>query len=212
MNNEAKAPVWAEWTHEQWCRDAVSGAKIIGPTGDGCHVDLNGLWMAYGNTPENAWKSFRKHHIVQAHEQKLRSEWEQSQPSQGPRTVPIGGDPKDFCECGHHEMNHANYEGMNRACNQTHCKSRKYQPEAVVGEANPVCDTTMTPRNPAESCVCEVRTDLMGPCDDYEVGGNGRCVYCDHECVCHQKPCSPWEIQALGSPREAIDAAMKNKS
>lgn len=49
----------------------------------------------------------------------------------------------------------------------------------------PLCDTTMTPRNPADTCKCMERTDQMGPCDKFEAGGNGRCVYCDHETRCH---------------------------
>jgi hypothetical protein len=31
--------------------------KLYGPSGDGCHVEVNGEWYAYGNTPENAWKA-----------------------------------------------------------------------------------------------------------------------------------------------------------
>lgn len=44
--------------------------------------------------------------------------------------TPIGGDPKDFCACGHHEMNHAHYEGLPRACNQHKCDCREYRPES----------------------------------------------------------------------------------
>lgn len=43
------------------------------------------------------------------------------------RRNPIGGDPRDFClNCKHHEMNHASYADMNRACNQTGCDCREY--------------------------------------------------------------------------------------
>lgn len=49
----------------------------------------------------------------------------------------------------------------------------------------PLCATTMTPRNPVDTCVCIERTDEMGPCDVFEAGGNGKCVYCDHEMRCH---------------------------
>src|ERR1700679_4033351 len=45
------------------------------------------------------------------------------------RLFPTGGDPKDFCKCNHHEMCHANYVGMNRACNQTGCDCREYEHE-----------------------------------------------------------------------------------
>ena len=48
------------------------------------------------------------------------------------RKYPIGGDPKDFCICGHHEMCHADYAEMPRACNQTGCGCRNYQLESVV--------------------------------------------------------------------------------
>lgn len=43
-------------------------------------------------------------------------------------TVPTGGDPDAFCECLHHEMNHANYHGMQRKCNQTGCECNGYTP------------------------------------------------------------------------------------
>lgn len=48
-----------------------------------------------------------------------------------------------------------------------------------------LCDTTSTPRffNPA--CKCPTYAGNLGPCKTYEEGGNGRCVYCDHEAVCH---------------------------
>jgi hypothetical protein len=32
-------------------------AKLIGPSGDGCHIEIDGQWFAYGNLPENAWKA-----------------------------------------------------------------------------------------------------------------------------------------------------------
>lgn len=31
--------------------------KLYGPSGDGCHVEVDGEWFAFGNTPENAWKA-----------------------------------------------------------------------------------------------------------------------------------------------------------
>lgn len=49
----------------------------------------------------------------------------------------------------------------------------------------PLCDTTMTPRNPVDTCTCIERTDEMGPCDEFVQGANGKCVYCDHEQRCH---------------------------
>lgn len=56
---------------------------------------------------------------------------------------------------------------------------------SLMEALKPFCDTTMTPRNPVDTCVCIERTDEMGPCDKFEAGGNGRCVYCDHEIRCH---------------------------
>jgi hypothetical protein len=49
-----------------------------------------------------------------------------------------------------------------------------------------ICDTTMTPRVPSYWCVCMERTDLMGPCLTWNLGQNGRCVYCDHDFYCHR--------------------------
>jgi len=61
---------------------------------------------------------------------KLPADASPSEP-QEQRLYPTGGDPKDFCTCDHHEMCHANYAGMCRACNQTGCECRDYQPEAA---------------------------------------------------------------------------------
>lgn len=49
----------------------------------------------------------------------------------------------------------------------------------------PLCDTTMTPRNPRTSCDCATYEENMGPCDTFDVGENGNCVYCDHAQRCH---------------------------
>ena len=54
-----------------------------------------------------------------------------------------------------------------------------------LAQSKPLCDTTMTPRNPAHLCCCVKRTDEMGPCDTCQVGMGGRCVFCDHEGACH---------------------------
>lgn len=42
---------------EQEFRKAFPSARLIGPSGDGCHIDVDGKWVAYGNIPENAWKA-----------------------------------------------------------------------------------------------------------------------------------------------------------
>jgi hypothetical protein len=50
----------------------------------------------------------------------------------------------------------------------------------------PVCDTTMTPRLPMTLCLgCGTYPGNLGPCEEFEEGGNGRCVYCDHALACH---------------------------
>jgi len=65
---------------------------------------------------------------------------------------------------------------------------------SIMQALKPLCDTTMTPRNPIDTCVCIERTDEMGPCDKFEAGGNGRCVYCDHEEGCHPKAMKTYEF------------------
>ena len=47
------------------------------------------------------------------------------------------------------------------------------------------CETTETPRLPRDCCTCGDESDGMGPCPYWELGGNGRCVYCDHKKACH---------------------------
>jgi hypothetical protein len=59
---------------------------------------------------------------------------------------PIGGKDEDFCICGHHELNHANYQGWPRVCNQTGCKCVSY----VRGLAAPV-EGVVLPERPKRS-------------------------------------------------------------
>lgn len=47
------------------------------------------------------------------------------------------------------------------------------------------CDTTLTERFENPKCRCNTYPDNLGPCKTWEVGMNGRCVYCDHENLCH---------------------------
>jgi len=50
----------------------------------------------------------------------------------------------------------------------------------------PLCDTTMTPRNPRTNCACSTYPENLGPCDDFLEGGRSDyCVYCDHLKACH---------------------------
>lgn len=46
------------------------------------------------------------------------------------------------------------------------------------------CDVTETLRFANRACNCRTYTGNLGPCADHEAGGNGRCVYCDHELTC----------------------------
>lgn len=47
-----------------------------------------------------------------------------------------------------------------------------------------LCDTTQTFRL-ARDCDCPTYEENLGPCWTWELGGNGRCVYCDHKQKCH---------------------------
>ena len=47
-----------------------------------------------------------------------------------------------------------------------------------------ICDTTMTPRTD-KVCDCDTYEGNLGVCLTWELGGNGRCAYCDHEESCH---------------------------
>jgi hypothetical protein len=48
-----------------------------------------------------------------------------------------------------------------------------------------VCETTGTERFLNPECRCPTYPGNLGPCVEFEAGGNGRCVYCDHERACH---------------------------
>lgn len=47
------------------------------------------------------------------------------------------------------------------------------------------CATTLTERFHNPACRCPTYPTNLGPCVAFEAGGNGRCVYCDHEHACH---------------------------
>lgn len=56
----------------------------------------------------------------------------------------------------------------------------------------PLCETTQTPRLPLTFCIdlkwgggCGTYVGNLGPCEYFEEGMNGRCVYCDHHDLCH---------------------------
>lgn len=48
-----------------------------------------------------------------------------------------------------------------------------------------LCETTQTERYYNPACKCATYEDNLGPCNEFEQGSNGRCVYCDHEKGCH---------------------------
>lgn len=55
----------------------------------------------------------------------------------------------------------------------------------MTGDWQGFCETTMTPRYEQTRCECPTYPGNLGPCRTWEQGGNGRCVYCDHEEICH---------------------------
>jgi hypothetical protein len=59
--------------------------------------------------------------------------------------------------------------------------------ERSNGANRPVmrCDTTLAARRPREDCICDTEQDELGPCDSWEQGMSGNCVYCEHARVCH---------------------------
>jgi hypothetical protein len=54
-----------------------------------------------------------------------------------------------------------------------------------TGDPQGVCETTSTPRFFNALCECKTYAGNLGPCLTWEEGGNGRCVYCDHDEQCH---------------------------
>ena len=59
-------------------------------------------------------------------------------------------------------------------------------------EALPRCEVTDTPRKPC-ALNCGTYPGNLGPCETWEEGANGRCVYCDHGKQCHALAESPSE-------------------
>lgn len=69
------------------------------------------------------------------------------------------------------------------------CKCMLCTAKAILrpepGKSQGQCDTTMTERFYNPNCKCPTYPGNLGPCKSFEVGGNGRCPYCDHEKECH---------------------------
>lgn len=60
-----------------------------------------------------------------------------------------------------------------------------YEDITVDRLTQPLCDTTMTPRNPRTDCGCDTYAENLGPCDTFCEGSEGNCAYCDHSQNCH---------------------------
>jgi hypothetical protein len=81
------------------------------------------------------------------------------------------------------------------------CRRAWNEPHEERCPAKPVpqgrCETTLTERFSNPECRCPTYAGNLGPCAQHEVGGNGRCVYCDHELTCH--PASVDEAATIGA-------------
>lgn len=64
------------------------------------------------------------------------------------------------------------------------------------------CETTKTLRFDNPLCQCKTYEGNLGPCIDFTEGANGRCVYCDHEKLCHDQLdsqlCSEVKVSSAG--------------
>jgi hypothetical protein len=60
-------------------------------------------------------------------------------------------------------------------------------PHMAIGDSQGLCETTSTERFFNPWCSCPTYPGNLGPCKTWEMGGNGRCVYCDHEVACHSQ-------------------------
>lgn len=55
----------------------------------------------------------------------------------------------------------------------------------IERESQGLCDVTLTERFGNAACVCPTYAGNLGPCNVFERGANGNCVYCDHTSDCH---------------------------
>lgn len=53
------------------------------------------------------------------------------------------------------------------------------------GQSQGRCETTHTERFAYSKCTCETYAGNLGPCQTWEEGASGRCVYCEHDKTCH---------------------------
>lgn len=63
---------------------------------------------------------------------------------------------------------------------------------------------SLPPVNKCECGCCHVPDH--GPCPTYEIGANGRCVYCDHGKACHADQSRPYFNTPLGVGRRMTDS------
>ena len=71
-------------------------------------------------------------------------------------------------------------------------------------EVLPLCDVTQTPRRPC-AMNCGTYPGNLGPCEIWEEGHNGRCVYCDHGRNCHPAT-APIAFQNSEAAAQPLDA------
>ena len=57
----------------------------------------------------------------------------------------------------------------------------------AAGRPHGRCETTMTKRFHNPTCRCSTYPTNLGPCEEFEAGKNGACVYCDHDRTCHEE-------------------------
>lgn len=79
---------------------------------------------------------------------------------------------------------------------------------AVLKKEAGICDTTSTPRMPC-ALNCGTYIGNLGPCERFEAGQNGRCVFCDHAEVCHGKADITALLDALNvAPSQGMSKAI----
>ena len=66
------------------------------------------------------------------------------------------------------------------------------------------CVTTMALRHSNPLCGCETYEGNLGPCETFELGMRGHCVYCDHSLPCHSNVQSEMKAVAARRPGKRI--------
>jgi hypothetical protein len=73
-------------------------------------------------------------------------------------------------------------------------------PQPPRQKSQGLCEVTSTERFDIGGCDCPTYPGNLGPCAEYELGGNGRCVYCDHTEACHAKVSAPSPARQQEAP------------